>query len=252
MVGRWLFAPHRNNRDRKFTHKISNVIIYGAGSAGVQLASALSYSQDQQAVAFIDDDRALHKQQLNGLKVHPFTHLSRLIEKLAVHEVLLALPSSSRSRRREIIALLEPYSVHVRTLPGMAAIASGSVTIEDIAEVEVDDLLGRDSVPPDHTLLDANILGKVVMVTGAGGSIGSELCRQIVKFFPAKIILFEQHEYALYAMERELLEWARENKSPLGAETILPILASVTDQDRLELVRIIGDRPRFLIEFQFK
>ena len=202
----------------------------------MQLASALSYSQGQQPVAFIDDDPLLHKQQLNGIRVHPFTHLSSLIEKLDVQEVLLALPSASRTRKREILALLEPYPVHVRTLPGLAALAQGEVKIEDIAEVEIDDLLGRDSVSPDHALLDANILGKVVMVTGAGGSIGSELCRQIVRFFPATIILYEQHEYALYAMERELLEWARENKSPLGAETILPILASVTDQARLELV----------------
>ena len=236
MAARWLFTPHQGSRDRRFMANVNNVVIYGAGSAGFQLASALSHSSDQRAVAFIDDASSLHNQQLNGLKIHPFTHLSRLIEKWYVKEVLLALPSTSRFRRREIIAMLEPYPVHVRTLPGLAAIASGEVKVEDISEVSIDDLLGRDVVPPNSELLSANITGKVVMVTGAGGSIGSELCRQIVQLSPVKLILFEQHEYALYAMEKELLTWAKMTDSVLNGESILPILASVTDQDRLELV----------------
>ncbi|MDH5612564.1 MAG: polysaccharide biosynthesis protein [Gammaproteobacteria bacterium] len=236
MAARWIFTPHQGNRDRRFTDNANNVVIYGAGSAGFQLASALSYSSDQRAVAFIDDALSLHNQQLNGLKIHPFSHLSHLIEKLNVKEVLLALPSASRSRRREIIAMLEPYPVHVRTLPGLSAIANGEVKIEDISEVSIEDLLGRDVVPPNKELLGANITGKVVMVTGAGGSIGSELCRQIVQLSPARLILLEQHEYALYAMENELLNWAKMTGSVLNEDSILPVLASVTDLDRLELV----------------
>lgn len=154
------------------------------------------------------------------------------------------MPSISRSRRREIITMLEPYSVHVRTLPDLTAIAKGTVKIQDVTEVDIGDILGRDVIPPDHKLLAANIRDKVVMVTGAGGSIGSELCRQIVQLSPAMIILYERHEYALYEMERELLAWSKEFNSnldnngrtdnSLNEHSILPVLASVTDQNRLE------------------
>lgn len=236
MIARWFFTPLGMNRSDSCRDKNINVVIYGAGSAGLQLASALSFSQEQNPIAFIDDEISLHKQILNGIRVHPFTHLSYLIERYKVQEVLLALPSSSRSRRRDIIALLEPYPVHVRTIPGVSALAQGEVNIEDIVEVEIEDLLGRDSVSPNYQLLDANITGKVVMVTGAGGSIGSELCRQIVQLFPSKLILLEQNEFALYAMERELLNWAEDRGAVYNQQTILPILASVTDQDRVELV----------------
>ena len=239
MAARWLFLPHRDNRGRRNRSRCSNVIVYGAGDAGVQLALALSHSLEQRPIAFIDDEPLLHKQDINGLKVYSFTHLSHLIEKFYVQEVLLAMPSVSRSRRREIITLLEPYPVHVRTLPDLAGIAKGTVKIQDITEVDIADLLGRDAVPPNHKLLDANIKDKVVMVTGAGGSIGSELCRQIVQLSPAMIILYERHEHALYEMERELLKWSKEfnselNDNILDKHNILPILASVTDQDRLE------------------
>ncbi|MEN8170724.1 MAG: nucleoside-diphosphate sugar epimerase/dehydratase [Pseudomonadota bacterium] len=236
MAGRWLFKSDHTKGSRRLIHNATHVVIYGAGDAGIQLSSALSFSQTQQPIAFIDDDISLHEQQINDLKVYPFTQLGYLIEEFGVQEVLLALPSASRSRRREIITLLEPYPIHVRTLPGVAAIAQGDVKIEDVTEVEIDDLLGRDAVPPNHELLDANITGKVVMVTGAGGSIGSELCRQIVKLSPAMLILYEQHEYALYAMERELLEWARGAGATLDEQTILPVLASVTDQKRLDQI----------------
>ena len=246
MAARWLFLPYRDTRSRHNKSRCSNVIVYGAGSAGVQLALALSHSIEQHPVAFIDDEPLLHKQDINGLKVYSFTHLSYLIEKFHVGEVLLAIPSASRSRRREIITMLEPYPVHVRTLPDLAAIAQGTVKIEDITEVDIGDLLGRDVVPSNHKLLHANIQGKVVMVTGAGGSIGSELCRQIVQLSPAMIILYEQHEHALYEMERELLAWSKGvnnqlTDSCLDEHSILPILASVTDQDRLDnTCRVFG------------
>jgi FlaA1/EpsC-like NDP-sugar epimerase len=234
MVARWLFLPHRDIRGRRIKSCSSNVVVYGAGSAGVQLASALSHSLEQRPVAFIDDEPLLHKQDINGLEVYSFAHLSYLIEKFHVQEVLLAIPSVSRSRRREIITMLEPYPVRVRTLPDLAAIAKGTVKIEDITEVDISDILGRDAVPPNHNLLGANIQNKVVMVTGAGGSIGSELCRQIVQLSPVRIILYERHEHALYEIERELLEWSKEYNSKLDEHSILPVLASVTDQDLLE------------------
>ncbi len=244
MAARWLFLPHRDVGGRRNRSRCSNVIVYGAGDAGVQLALALSHSMEQRPIAFIDDDPLLHKQDINGIKVYSFAHLNHLIEKYYVHEVLLAMPSVSRSRRREIITMLEPYPVQVRTLPDLAGIAKGTIKIQDITDVDIGDLLGRDAVPPNHRLLDANIKDKVVMVTGAGGSIGSELCRQIVQLSPAMIILYERHEHALYEMERELLKWSRELNSDLSVNgmtgncldefSILPILASVTDQDRLE------------------
>lgn len=236
MSARWLFVPHRDARSSRFANRASNVIVYGAGSAGVQLALAITHSDEQNLVAFIDDDTSLYNQHINGVKVYSFTQLSGLIEKWNVQDVLLALPSASRSRRRQIITLLEAYPVHVRTLPGLSALAQGEVKIEDVSEVEIDDLLGRAVVPPNLELLDANIKGKVVMVSGAGGSIGSELCRQIVQLSPAMLILYERHEYALYALETELLEWTRAAKTSLDTQTILPVLASVTDQARFEQV----------------
>lgn len=204
MAASALFTPHRGDPGRRGSNQVRHVVIYGAGNAGIELASALAYSRDQRAVAFIDDDSALHKQQLAGLKIHPLVDLSHLIKKLDVHEVLLALPSASHSRRREIITRLEPYPVHVRTLPGLSSIAQGKVKVEDISEVEIDDILGRDAVPPDHALLDANITGKVVMVTGAGGSIGSELCRQIVGQSPTNcpvtvMLLLELERFTAHA-----------------------------------------------------
>ena len=236
MVARWVFVLFQGTRNRRITDNVDNVVVYGAGSAGAQLVSVISHSRKQQVVAFIDDDPSLHKQQINGVKVYSFTQLSHLIEKCGVRDVLLALPSASRSRRREIITLLEPYSVHVRTLPGLSAITQGEVKIEDVLEVEIDDILGRDVVPPNHELLDANIKDKVVLVTGAGGSIGSELCRQIVQLSPTMLILYEQNEYALYAIEKELLDWAESAETKLDTQTILPVLASVTDQVRFEQV----------------
>ncbi len=188
MVARWWFAGMLTATD-DMRGRIK-VAIYGAGSAGVQLATALSYSREFRPVAFIDDDPELNNRHINALRVHPFTHLGRLVEDGEVDEVLLAMPSTSRSRRHEIITQLEPYPVHVRTLPGVAEMAQGRLKVEDIREVTIEDLLGRDAVAPNSKLLHANITGKAVMVTGAGGSIGSELCRQLVKFEPTVLILY--------------------------------------------------------------
>ncbi len=213
----------------------TKVVIYGAGDAGVQIASALGVSSTMQPVAFIDDNKTLQGRYIEGFKVHPFRHLSKLIEDVGVSEVLIAMPSVSRSRRSQVIAMLEPYSVHVRTVPGLNDLASGKLKADDIREVGINDLLGRNPVEPDQTLLDANIKHKVVMVTGAGGSIGSELCRQIIELDPAALILYERSEHDLYLIENELLERAQK-LYPNDADRITPILASVLDQNRMEAV----------------
>lgn len=217
------------------THSKKNVVIYGAGSAGVQLASALGYGREFRPVAFIDDDVLLHKQKVNGLRIYPLSSLGYVIERHQVSDVLLAMPSASRARKSEIIRLLEPFAVHVMSMPGMSDIAQGKVTVDELQEVDITDLLGRDAVPPDQSLLHANITGKVVMATGAGGSIGSELCRQIIQLQPNSLILFELSEFALYAIEKELLHLLHKIKN---AEKIklIPVLGSVANGGRIEKV----------------
>jgi FlaA1/EpsC-like NDP-sugar epimerase len=212
-----------------------NVVIYGAGSAGVQLASALGHGRGFTPVAFIDDDLSLHKQKVNGLRIYPLSFLSYLIERHQVSDILLAVPSASRARRNEIIRLLEPYAIHVRSMPGLSDIAQGKVTFDVVQEVDVADLLGRDPVAPNQSLLHANTTGKVVMVTGAGGSIGSELCRQIIQLQPSSLILFEISEFALYAIEKELnyLLTKTKESEEIG---IFSVLGSVTNAGRIEKV----------------
>ena len=211
------------------------VIIYGAGSAGVQLASALECGYEFKPVAFIDDDKLLHKQKVNGLRIYPMTSLSYLIERHGVTDILLAIPSVTRARRSEIIRLLEPYPVHVLSMPGMSDMAQGKVTFDELQEVDIADLLGRDVVEPDQDLFHANIAGKVVLVTGAGGSIGSELCRQIITLQPAKIILFEFNEFALYSIDKEL-NHAVTVLNKTNEFEIVSVLGSVVDEVRIKKV----------------
>ena len=218
-----------------------NVVIYGAGSAGIQLASALSFGSDYRPIAFIDDDVLLKNHQINGYKVHQFTHLGGLIEKHKVTDVLLAIPSASRSRRNKVVKMLEPYPVHVHTLPSIDELAQGKIKIEDIREVEIEDLLGRDSVTPNPDLLHANIKGKNVLVTGAGGSIGSELCRQIIQLEPDCLVLFDNSEYALYSIEKELKGLVNNLVAGNGElsqtkVSLFPILGNVCEQNRMERV----------------
>jgi FlaA1/EpsC-like NDP-sugar epimerase len=229
----WLADAHyRVDEDSYDTdHNKKNVVIYGAGSAGVQLASALVHGSEFKTVAFIDDNPLLHKQKINGIKIYPFDSLSYLIEKCHVANLLLAMPSASRMRIREVIDSLEPYAVHVLSMPSLSDIAHGKVTFDALQEVDIADLLGRDSVAPVTSLLQANVTGKVVMVTGAGGSIGSELCRQIVLLQPHTLVLFEQNEFALYAIEKEL-----EQQVDNDNIAILPVLGSVTNAERVEKV----------------
>ncbi|SJM93475.1 polysaccharide biosynthesis protein [Crenothrix polyspora] len=214
-----------------------NVIIYGAGSAGVQLASALVYGNEFRPVAFIDDDALLHKQKVNGLRIYPLSSLSYLIKRHNVSNILLAIPSAQRARKSEIIRLLEPYGVHVMSMPGLSDIAQGRVTFDTLQEVDIADLLGRDAVAPNKSLLQANINGKVVMITGAGGSIGSELCRQIIQLQPATLILFELCEFALYEIEKELNYLLTKIKASTNPDIeIVSVLGSVVDAHRIEKV----------------
>ncbi len=243
MLARWWFSGLITGVSAGFNSSAGaakgnrqNVVIYGAGSAGIQLASALAIGREFQPVAYLDDDTVLHGRHINGLAVYPFTCLGQLILDEKVEEVLLALPSVSRSRRNEIITLLEPYSVHVRTLPGVSELAQGNIQIDDVREVTIEDLLGRSPVAPNEALLHKNITGKVVMVTGAGGSIGSELCRQILTLKPAILLLFELSEYSLYAIERELNNQIDSGLVEKSSLKLVPILGSVLDAKRLRQV----------------
>ena len=180
------------------------VLIYGAGAAGAQLASTLLVSRRYYPVGFIDDNANLYGSLVNGIKVHGPRSLERLVHDSAVTTVLLALPSQSRKRRQEILKLIEPLPVKVQTVPDIGDIVNGNATVSDLRDVDAADLLGRDPVPPNPALLSACIHHKVVMVTGAGGSIGSELCRQILQLGPVRLLLLEMSELALYSIEREL------------------------------------------------
>ena len=227
-----------NNNHNQTDCRKKNVVIYGAGSAGVQLASALAHGREFRPVAFIDDDELLHKQKVNGLRIYPRSSLTYLIERHKVSDILLALPSASRSRRAEIIKLLEPFTLHIMSMPGLADIAQGKITFDSLQEVDISDLLGRDPVDPDKSLLSANIKGKVVMVTGAGGSIGSELCRQIIRLQPLGLVLFEVSEFALYGIEKELNHVLTQLKfqADFSGIKIIAVLGSVTHGERFEKI----------------
>ncbi|MEH6465969.1 MAG: nucleoside-diphosphate sugar epimerase/dehydratase, partial [Shewanella psychromarinicola] len=209
------------------------VIIYGAGVSGRQLLMSLVQSHEYYPFAFVDDDVSLHGTVIQGVHVHSPSIIRKLIKQKSATKVLLAMPSASRAKRQAILTRLEPLVVQVLTIPAMADLVNGTKLYTDIKEVEIDDLLGRDAVNPREDLLSANIKDKVVMVTGAGGSIGSELCRQILKQAPRKLILFELSEFALYAIDRELNAIAKE----LGlAVRILPMMGTVQRENRVQAI----------------
>ena len=191
---------------RAFGGETKRVLIYGAGSAGQQLAISTRHYPGMYLLGFVDDDRRLRGQRLDGNPVYHASDLVMQVERLGVTDILLAVPSMSRSKRKDIVDDLKRFGVHVQTLPQIQDIVAGKVSIADLREVEVDDLLGRDAVAPNDLLMGRTILGKTVMVTGAGGSIGSELCRQIMAIGPQKLILVEMTEFALYKIEQELRE----------------------------------------------
>ena len=224
---RWILS--QENITNSLSQK-RNVLIYGAGSAGRELCTALYQSSEYNPVAFVDNSVELYRQSINGLEVFNEDDIEDLIQKHNIKEVLLALPSISRRRRNEIIAILNPLPINVRSLPSVSELAQGKVKIDDLRDVSIKDLLGRESVKPNEELLKLKIMGKVVLVTGAGGSIGSELCRQIILQKPKQLILYEINEFSLYNVEQEF------DKIEMPHVEILPVLGSVRDRKRLQNV----------------
>nr|WP_297461285.1 nucleoside-diphosphate sugar epimerase/dehydratase [Ferrovum sp.] len=205
---------------------LPRVLVYGAGTSGRQLAGALAHSHEMRVAGFLDDDRLLQGNVLDGHRIYAPSDLPALKETLQISDVLLAIPSLNRHQRNEILELMRRSRVSVRTLPRMADLAQGRVSISALRELDLEDLLGREPVAPNHILLRKNIHHKVVLVTGAGGSIGSELCRQVAGLDPTALLLVEQSEFALYELHQELLSRAPPFK-------LVPLLASVQDSHRM-------------------
>jgi len=228
-MGDWFSTSQHvpfTNRDDGLT----KVAVYGAGVAGNQLVAALRMGRTMRPVAFIDDDLSIAERSIAGLQVYKPKHIQQMIDETGAQEILLALPSSTRARRREILTFLERFPLHIRSVPNFTDLASGRVKVEDIQEVDIADLLGRDSVPAQADLLAHCIKGKVVMVTGAGGSIGSELCRQIFALGPTKLLLFDHSEFNLYSILSELEQ--RGCRQSVFVQ-LLPILGSIRHQEKL-------------------
>ncbi|WP_374943870.1 polysaccharide biosynthesis protein, partial [Sphingomonas sp.] len=203
------------------------VLIYGAGSAGRQLAAAITGAGELRIAGFIDDDPTLPGSVLNGRRIFDPAKLSSLVRRLGVTDILLAMPSVPRQRRNAIIDKLRPLNVGVRTLPGIMDLAHGRVELGQLRELDIEDLLGRDVASPNQILFARNILGKTVLVTGAGGSIGSELCRQILSARPSTLLLVDINEYSLYAIHHELESYRKDGIR------IVPLLGSVRDVERM-------------------
>ncbi|MEM1132702.1 MAG: nucleoside-diphosphate sugar epimerase/dehydratase [Pseudomonadota bacterium] len=224
---------------RQFDGNIKHVLVYGAGNAGQQLVSSLRVEPDIKVVGYVDDDKRLDGQKLDGDRVYWSGFIRDVIERRKVTDVLLALPRISRKKRRVIVDGLREFKVTVKTLPKFRDIVGGNVSISDIRPLDIEDLLGREPVTPNELLLGRTIVGKNVLVSGAGGSIGSELCRQIVKIGAHKLVLLEMSEFSLYSIEKELRDYCSENGRP--DITITPMLGSVADDVRLN--EIFAEHP---------
>jgi len=209
------------------------VIIYGAGSSGMQLVVSLQNGDQYLPVAFVDDGQSMIGSTVHGIRVYSPNSLYELIETYSVRQILLAIPSATHAERKEILNRLEHLPIHVRTVPDLFDMVSGKVGVDEIRDIDIEDLLGRDIVPPNPELLGACITGQSVMVTGAGGSIGSELCRQIINISPARVVLLDSFEFGLYAIEEELREslGAIEGGNQIK---IVALLGSVCNQTQME------------------
>lgn len=212
----------------KYSNK-KKIFIYGAGEAGRQLVISLKKNTEYKVLGFIDDNKKLHKKFFLHLPIYSSSNLKKLISSKNVNLVFLAMPSIGRHKRNKIIKKLNKYRLIVKTLPSISEIIDGRVTISDIKDINIDDLLNRKEVKPDINLLNKNIMNKVVLVTGAGGSIGSELCRQIIKLKPKKLILLELNEFSLYKIYEELISYNKKQK-------IISLLANSQNQLKLELI----------------
>ena len=223
IVGVRIFARSlmvKTNKNIK-SGEFKKALVYGAGDAGVQLVNALEHSSEYIPVGFIDDSNELQNHKINGLEIYSIIEINYLINKFQIDEILIAMPSVSKNKRRNIIQKLEKYPVLVKVLPSMSELAEGKVRVDDLKEVSIKDLLGREAVEPNRDLLGQNITKKVVLVTGAGGSIGSELCRQIILLKPSVLVLYENNELALYNIENEL------EKTNAYSLDIFPILENL-------------------------
>jgi FlaA1/EpsC-like NDP-sugar epimerase len=223
----WLFGT---NSLRRLPRR--RVMIYGAGSAGRQLAGAIAHSADMAVVGFFDDNPALFGSVLDGCRIYSPADMGAALDRLTAEEILLALPSAPPTRRKEIIANAREARARIRTLPGLMDIAHGRVEMTQLREVQIEDLLGRESVEADGAIMQRSIGGRVVLVTGAGGSIGSEICRRLIDLQPGALLLFDISESALYEIDREL----RDRCAVPGAAdvNIVPLLGSVFDEARVE------------------
>lgn len=228
-LGDW-FSAAQHVPFTKRDDGLPKVAIYGAGAAGNQLVAALRVGRLMRPVAFIDDDKSITGRVIYGLPVYAPENIPKLISTMVVDEILLAIPSSTRARRREILDYLEDFPLHVRSVPGFMDLASGRVKVDDIQEVDIADLLGRDAVPAQEELLARCIKGRIVLVTGAGGSIGSELCRQILSSEPTTLLLFDHGEFNLYSILSELEQRVARESLPVK---LLPILGSARNQAKL-------------------
>jgi len=220
-IARWLLSIKG--------HSSNNVLIYGAGSAGIQLNSTILHSPEMKVVAFIDDNKAIHGNYIEGLMVYSRNSLDKIIDKKGVKEILVAIPSMTRSQKSDLLQSLKGLPIVIRMLPSLSDVTAGRVSISDLKKVKIDDLLKRESRKPDPNLLRHDIDGMSILVTGAGGSIGSELCREIIKLSPKNLVLFDISEYALYMLESELLEEDLDVK-------LITVIGNVTNQERLEQI----------------
>jgi FlaA1/EpsC-like NDP-sugar epimerase len=227
IIMRFLYKGYLYSWDN-FVNDRKPTIIYGAGSAGAQIVESLRKNHEYAPIAFIDDDKSKQGTFINFTRIYPFSDLKDIIKKRKVKAILLAIPSLSEQRKRDLLKKLSKYPVEVKLLPSLSEIVSGRVSIENIRHVQVEDILGRTPVKPKTSLLKKNITGKNVLVTGAGGSIGSELCRQILKLKPNKIVLFDHSEFNLYSIDYELTSLGEKNCE------IVPVLADVKSINKVE------------------
>lgn len=209
------------------------LLIFGAGSAGVQTSSAMAVTGHLKLLGFIDEDPSKIGQTINGVPVFAATEIPSLVYKLGITDILLAIPSASRERRNKIIQSLRLLPVHTRTLPGLTDLTSGRVTVKDFRELDVEDLLGREPITPQPDLLTRSLFNQTILVTGAAGSIGSELCRQILREHPRRMLLLDHNEFGLYTLQRELQAWCLAETSDVE---LVPLLASVANRRRLDWV----------------